>query len=854
MSASQYYSATAYVGTPHRNEVEVTIPLVGPAGPQGPAGTAGASAWSDITGKPATFPPSTHAATHEQGGADPLELDSQQVLVDSVFLSTSVPNLAGIYLRNGSDNGKPLYENSEYRSYFWWDSDLSKWFLANSSNVNLFQSSSNTAFPYQATSWSPVAPQTGTVDVDQAQLFDVSDQSIGNPSLLRTARSGNATSTELVLGSDTRLTNARTPTAHTHAAADITSGTLNIGRIPTGTGSTQVALGNHTHTLSAITDAGTAAAQDANQDLGTSDQVTFQGVTVNGPPVNEIYPGEGVVNCGKLNLDTYAVDLGGGSTGDGFPSIVFGAINGGITLKGPEGDITTSKVINIPNASGTLGLSEPSDSTFRIVGSSDATKKVAFEVDGLTTATTRTLTVPNASGTLALTSDFAAPPAIGNTTPAAISGTTGTFSTLAANNGTLTASAPVLDLSQTWNGEAVFDASISGTTMTVTSVASGTIRVGMILTSAGTITSGTTITALGTGSGGTGTYTVSASQTRASATITGRVPFSAAEINITNTASAGNSGTTPTSRFLDINLGGTTIFSVRRTGAVNTACFSTGFTAGSSLSALRVGMDSTGVQLGSGTPMTWRNNADASLGATSVQLLRDGADDVLALQRTTNPQTFNIYNTFTSATNHERGFLKWSSNVFQIGTEKGSGGGSARALEFQTDGVTRMTIGATGAVSTAGNLTVGGSTVPFYYPGGAWAGVNGAFAVAGALSLINSLNAIITADAADIIAIRRGAVGQTFRVYNKDGANFERANFRWASDEFILDAEKGGTGTLRGIKIGSATSSLLGFYGVTPVDQPGTVADPAGGGTVDTEARTAINAIIDRLQELGLIA
>jgi hypothetical protein len=58
----------------------------------------------------------------------------------------------------------------------------------------------------------------------------------------------------------------------------------------------------------------------------------------------------------------------------------------------------------IPPLSGTLGLSEPSDSTFRVVGSSDATKKVAFEVDGLTTATTRTLTVPDASGTIALTS------------------------------------------------------------------------------------------------------------------------------------------------------------------------------------------------------------------------------------------------------------------------------------------------------------------------------------------------------------------------------------------------------------------------------------------------------------------
>jgi hypothetical protein len=36
---SQYYKVTAYVGTPHRNAVEVTLPLVGPQGPAGPAGT-----------------------------------------------------------------------------------------------------------------------------------------------------------------------------------------------------------------------------------------------------------------------------------------------------------------------------------------------------------------------------------------------------------------------------------------------------------------------------------------------------------------------------------------------------------------------------------------------------------------------------------------------------------------------------------------------------------------------------------------------------------------------------------------------------------------------------------------------
>ena len=57
--------------------------------------------------------------------------------------------------------------------------------------------------------------------------------------------------------------------------------------------------------------------------------------------------------------------------------------------------------------------------------------------------------------------------------------------------------------------------------------------------------------------------------------------------------------------------------------------------------------------------------------------------------------------------------------------------------------------------------------------------------------------------------------------------------------------------------IGKDTSSKVGFYGATPVDQPATVADPdqSGDAAADTAANAAaIGAIIDRLQELGLIA
>jgi hypothetical protein len=48
------------------------------------------------------------------------------------------------------------------------------------------------------------------------------------------------------------------------------------------------------------------------------------------------------------------------------------------------------------------------DSTTTISDNADNTKKVAFEVSGISTGTTRTLTVPNASGTIALTSDLTA--------------------------------------------------------------------------------------------------------------------------------------------------------------------------------------------------------------------------------------------------------------------------------------------------------------------------------------------------------------------------------------------------------------------------------------------------------------
>ena len=61
-------------------------------------------------------------------------------------------------------------------------------------------------------------------------------------------------------------------------------------------------------------------------------------------------------------------------------------------------------------------------------------------------------------------------------------------------------------------------------------------------------------------------------------------------------------------------------------------------------------------------------------------------------------------------------------------------------------------------------------------------------------------------------------------------------------------------GTTTGTKIGTATTQKLGFYNSTPVAQQASVADATGGVVIDAEARTAVNAVISRLETLGLIA
>jgi hypothetical protein len=73
--------------------------------------------------------------------------------------------------------------------------------------------------------------------------------------------------------------------------------------------------------------------------------------------------------------------------------------------------------------------------------------------------------------------------------------------------------------------------------------------------------------------------------------------------------------------------------------------------------------------------ISWGSNGVTSF---DVALWRDAAG-VLALRNGTNAQGFRVYNTFTDASNYERGAVRWSGNEFQLFTDS-LGTGSVRNI------------------------------------------------------------------------------------------------------------------------------------------------------------------------------
>lgn len=83
------------------------------------------------------------------------------------------------------------------------------------------------------------------------------------------------------------------------------------------------------------------------------------------------------------------------------------------------------------------------------------------------------------------------------------------------------------------------------------------------------------------------------------------------------------------------------------------------------------------IDLGNSSKVTW----SSALGGTADVVLNRDAAATLALRNSTNAQTFNIYNTYTDASNYERLGISWSGNVISI-KPVAAGTGTVRELHI----------------------------------------------------------------------------------------------------------------------------------------------------------------------------
>ena len=193
----------------------------------------------------------------------------------------------------------------------------------------------------------------------------------------------------------------------------------------------------------------------------------------------------------------------------------------------------------------------------------------------------------------------------------------------------------------------------------------------------------------------------------------GGAAFTAIKMNVTD------GGSTAGSLLMDLQVGGVSRFSVRKDGATfipsgnvyNTSTPNLSFgTSGWGMMATAYGLSIRGANDGyltiapnftisSTSFFGWSSAAGAEsiITGADTRLYRDAAN-TLAQRNGVNAQAFNLYNTYTDASNYERGFMRWTGNLLQIGAEA-AGTGTARTLRFFNTATTQlnMTIDPAGA-------------------------------------------------------------------------------------------------------------------------------------------------------------
>lgn len=182
-----------------------------------------------------------------------------------------------------------------------------------------------------------------------------------------------------------------------------------------------------------------------------------------------------------------------------------------------ESDYTPKMIGQLNTATGLVGIVDNSVNVYIV----DETYRYCWFISNPSAATFTgsisgtTLTVTSVlSGTIAVGQGIFGTSVLQNTVITALGTGSGGVGTYTVSNSQTVASTSINSVAS----PAIVTGSIAGTTLTVSAVTSGTLRIGQTIEGTG-VTDGTIIKAFGTGSGGVGTYTVSASQTVSSTTI-----------------------------------------------------------------------------------------------------------------------------------------------------------------------------------------------------------------------------------------------------------------------------------------------------------------------------------------------
>jgi hypothetical protein len=182
-----------------------------------------------------------------------------------------------------------------------------------------------------------------------------------------------------------------------------------------------------------------------------------------------------------------------------------------------EDDLTPVMIGQMNTATGQVGIVDNGVNVYIVDDSYRYTWFISAPSSAIFTGSisTTTLTVTSVqSGTIAVGQAIFGQGIAQNTVITALgTGTGGTGTYTVSDSQTVTST-----VINSVASPAIVTGSISGTTLTVSAVTSGTLKIGQTIEGSG-VTDGTIIKAFGTGSGGAGTYTVSASQTVSSTTI-----------------------------------------------------------------------------------------------------------------------------------------------------------------------------------------------------------------------------------------------------------------------------------------------------------------------------------------------